>query len=61
MTQAYKDLGFSKAKNLSENIAIVSKSQGGIGLTTESVSEGLRMTYPDLGIPQIAQTDAQLV
>ena len=61
VTEAYKSLGFSKNKNLSENIAIVSKSQGGIGLTTESVAEGLRMTYPELGIPQVAQTDSQLI
>mgnify|MGYP003628283931 CR=1 FL=1 len=61
VTQAYKDLGFSKTKNLSENIAIVSKSQGGIGLTTDSVAEGLRMTYPELGIPQIVGTDAELI
>jgi len=61
VTEAYKSLGFSKNKNLSENIAIVSKSQGGIGLTTDSVAEGLRMTYPELGIPQVAQTDSQLI
>ena len=61
VTQAYKDLGFSKTKNLSENIAIVSKSQGGIGLTTDSVAEGLRMTYPELGVPQIIGTDAELI
>jgi len=61
VTEAYKSLGFSKNKNLSENIAIVSKSQGGIGLTTESVTEGLRMTYPELGVPNIIGTDAELV
>ena len=61
VTQAYKDLGFSKTKNLSENIAIVSKSQGGIGLTTASVAEGLRMTYPELGVPNIIGTDAELI
>jgi len=61
VTQAYKDLGFSKNKNLSENIAIANKSQGGSGLTTTVVAEGLRMTYPELGIPKIAQTDAQLI
>jgi hypothetical protein len=61
VTQAYKDLGFSKTKNLSENIAIVSKSQGGIGLTTDSVAEGLRMTYPELGVPNIIGTDAELI
>jgi hypothetical protein len=61
VTEAYKSLGFSKNKNLSENIAIVSKSQGGVGLTTESVTEGLRMTYPELGVPNIIGTDAELV
>ena len=61
VTQAYKDLGFSKNKNLSENIAIVSKSQGGIGLSTDSVTEGIRMTYPELGIPQVVFTDAELI
>jgi hypothetical protein len=61
VTQAYKDLGFSKNKNLSENIAIANKSQGGSGLTTTVVTEGLRMTYPELGIPIVAQTDAELI
>ena len=61
VTQAYKDLGFSKNKNLSENIAIANKSQGGSGLTTTVVAEGLRMTYPELGIPQIIGTDAELI
>ena len=61
VTEAYKSLGFSKNKNLSENIAIVSKSQGGIGLTTDSVAEGLRMTYPELGVPQVVFTDAELI
>jgi len=61
VTQAYKDLGFSKTKNLSENIAIVNKSQGGSGLTTAVVAEGVRMTYPELGIPIVAKTDAELI
>ena len=61
VTEAYKSLGFSKNKNLSENIAIVSKSQGGIGLTTDSVTEGIRMTYPELGVPQVVFTDAELI
>ena len=52
VTQAYKDLGFSKSKNLSENIAIVSKSKVAQGLNTGiAVAEGLRMTYPELGVP----------
>ena len=61
VTQAYKDLGFSKNKDLSENIAIVNKSIGAQGMNTTAVVEGLRMTYPELGIPVVAQTDSELI
>jgi len=61
VTQAYKDLGFSKNKDLTENIAIVNKSLGAQGMNTTAVVEGLRMTYPDLGVPIVAQTDSQLI
>ena len=61
VTQAYKDLGFSKNKDISENIAIATKSIGGTSTTTESVDLGVRMTYPELGIPIVAQTDSELI
>ena len=61
VTQAYKDLGFSKNKNLSENIAIVNKSMGAQAMTTVGVTEALRMTYPELGVPQVSATDAELI
>ena len=61
VTQAYKDLGFSKNKDLSENIAIVNKSIGAQGMNTTAVVEGLRMTYPELGVPQVVFTDAELI
>jgi hypothetical protein len=61
VTQAYKDLGFSKNKDLTENIAIVNKSLGAQGMNTTAVVEGLRMTYPDLGVPIVAQTDSELI
>jgi len=61
VTQAYKDLGFSKNKDLSENIAIVNKSIGAQGMNTTAVVEGIRMTYPELGVPQVVFTDAELI
>ena len=61
VTQAYKDLGFSKNKDISENIAIANKSIGATSTTTESVDLGIRMTYPELGIPIITQTDSELI
>ena len=61
VTQAYKDLGFSKNKDISENIAIATKSIGGTSTTTESVDLGVRMTYPELGIPMITKTDSELI
>ena len=61
VTEAYKSLGFSKNKDLSENIAIVNKSIGAQGMNTTAVVEGLRMTYPELGIPVVAQTDSELI
>ena len=43
------------------NIAIATKSIGGTSTTTESVDLGVRMTYPELGIPIVAQTDSELI
>ena len=54
-------IDFSKNKDLSENIAIVNKSIGAQGMNTTAVVEGLRMTYPELGIPVVAQTDSELI
>jgi len=58
--QAYKNLGFDKSKNLSENVLIANKANNSTTATTDTILEGVRLTYEGV-VPQVVITDAELI
>jgi len=59
ISQAYKDLGFTKKGNIAENLTAVNKSLGTTGTTSESLSQAIKISI-DGAIPQILADDSKL-
>ena len=59
VSQAYKDLGFTKKGNIAENLTAVNKSLGTTGTTSESLSQAIKISM-DGAIPKILADDSKL-
>ena len=59
ISQAYKDLGFTKKGNIAENLTAVNKSLGTTGTTSESLSQAIKISI-DGAIPKILANDSKL-
>jgi len=59
ISQAYKDLGFTKKGNIAENLTAVNKSLGTTGTTSESLSQAIKISI-DGAIPKILADDSKL-